>query len=101
MEKLAQAQGVQLAGRTVEQVIDFRHGGDQRPRWLPDTDLLELRLQGGGRALARPSGTEPKFKIYVDLRAELVPGEDTWAREKTVIAEARAVGQEIAKIMGL
>jgi phosphomannomutase len=101
MDKLAQAQGVQLAGHTVEEVVDFRHGGDQRPRWLPDTDLLELRLKGGGRALARPSGTEPKFKIYVDLRAELAPQEDTWAREKTVIAEARAVGQEIAKIMGL
>jgi phosphomannomutase len=100
MEKLTQLKGVQLAGRTVEEVVDFRHGGDQRPRWLPDTDLLELRL-GGGRALARPSGTEPKFKIYVDLRADLAPADDTWQREKTVIAEAKTVAQELAKIMGI
>ncbi len=100
MDKLAKLQGVQIAGRTVEEVIDFRHGGEQRPRWLPDTDLLELRLNGG-RALARPSGTEPKFKIYVDLRADLAPGEDTWQREKAVISEAKAVGQELAKIMGI
>jgi phosphomannomutase len=100
MDKLTQAKGAQIAGRTVEEVIDFRHGGDQRPRWLPDTDLLELRLNGG-RALARPSGTEPKFKIYVDLRVDLAPGEDTWQREKAVIAEAKAVGQELAKIMGI
>jgi phosphomannomutase len=100
MEKLATLKGTQVAGRTVEEVVDFRHGGEQRPRWLPDNDLLELQLNGG-RALARPSGTEPKFKIYVDLRVDLAPGEDTWAREKTVISEAKAVGQELAKIMGV
>jgi phosphomannomutase len=70
MQRLAASPPSALADRRVSRVRNFREPGD-RPRWLGVSDLIELELEGGGRVLARPSGTEPKLKIYVDLEAPL------------------------------
>jgi phosphomannomutase len=51
--------------------------------------------------LVRPSGTEPKLKIYVDLRAEVAPGDDVWQREAQQRAAASAIGDETASTLGL
>ncbi|NIR38202.1 MAG: phospho-sugar mutase, partial [Actinobacteria bacterium] len=59
-----------MAGREVAGVTDFAAGADDRPRWLPATNLIVLQLAGGSRVLARPSGTEPKLKFYADVRGE-------------------------------
>lgn len=50
-------------------ITDYRSGGDQRPPWLGEQALVELDFGSNGRALIRPSGTEPKLKVYVDLSA--------------------------------
>lgn len=71
MQLLADRQPDELAGTAVSGVTDFRIGADARPRWLPASALVVLDLADGGRVLIRPSGTEPKLKIYVDARAEL------------------------------
>lgn len=34
---------------------------------LPPTEGLRLTLGGGGRVVARPSGTEPKLKVYLEV----------------------------------
>ena len=36
---------------------------------LPPTDALRFRLESGSRVMARPSGTEPKLKFYIDVTA--------------------------------
>ena len=36
----------------------------RRPRRIPEADLLRLVLEGGVRLQVRPSGTEPKVKLY-------------------------------------
>ena len=32
---------------------------------LPQADVLEYRLAGGHKFMVRPSGTEPKIKVYL------------------------------------
>jgi phosphomannomutase len=90
-----------LAGSTVTASTDFREGAEQRPRWLPATPLVALELGESGRVLVRPSGTEPKLKIYVDRRVGLAPGEDLAEAEAAALAEAGAAAEDLAAFLGL
>ncbi len=94
----------ELAGRAVTAVTDFRVGAEHRPPWLEKHDLVELALAGGGRVMIRPSGTEPKCKIYVDLRAELPEGSATAVRrglEAELLDLADRAGNDLARFVGL
>lgn len=53
-----------LGGRVVDGIDDLAAG----TATLPPSDALRFRLDGGSRVMARPSGTEPKLKFYVDTR---------------------------------
>jgi phosphomannomutase len=53
---------------------------------LPPSDVLAFDLEGGSRVLVRPSGTEPKIKIYFEVCAAV--GEGTVA-DASAAAEAR------------
>lgn len=67
VRRLGESPPGQVSGIQVTSITDYREGADRRPRWLGQQDLIEMRLGGEGRALVRPSGTEPKLKVYVDL----------------------------------
>lgn len=70
---------------TVTGVDDLlRDAGD-----LPPGDVLRLWLDGGSRLIVRPSGTEPKLKLYLDVRGE--SREDAAARLAALSAGARAL----------
>jgi phosphomannomutase len=58
---------LELGTDRVVRVVDYREPG-ARPAWLGATALLELELESGGRVLLRPSGTEPKLKLYGHVR---------------------------------
>ncbi|HEX9767059.1 MAG TPA: phospho-sugar mutase, partial [Nitriliruptorales bacterium] len=91
----------ELAGRTVTGVRDLRTGAAGRARWLPAADLVELALGGGSRALIRPSGTEPKLKIYVDLVREVDPARGPGEAAGVLMAEAADVARALAAFVGL
>jgi phosphomannomutase len=90
----------ELAGQQVLSSTDYRVGADQRPPWLEAHDLVVLELTDG-RALIRPSGTEPKLKIYVDLRGELREGESLDARSDELQTQAVEVARALAAFVGL
>lgn len=100
MERIAGAPPSRVGGLAVAEVTDYRTGAENRPRWLPATELLELTLGDSGRALVRPSGTEPKLKIYVDLRAPFGAGDDWFRAEAALTAEAASVAREVAGHLG-
>ncbi len=90
-----------LAGTPVTSVIDYRRGASQRPVWLGRAPLIELRLQGGHRVLVRPSGTEPKLKIYVDAHAPVPVGQDPFEIEREVMKDAQHIAEDMAISMDL
>ena len=49
--------------------------GRVEPIALPPSNVLAFDLEGGNRAIARPSGTEPKLKFYLDVREAVEVGE--------------------------
>jgi phosphomannomutase len=101
MEQIAKSPPASAGTRKVVRTLDYRAGAAERPRWLPATSLCALELEGGGRVLVRPSGTEPKLKIYVDLSAPVAEGERVSQREEAVTAEARALADAVALHVGL
>jgi phosphomannomutase len=64
--------------------------------------LIELELGALGRVLVRPSGTEPKLKIYVDIRGE-APGEVATLREKEreLVTHGRGLATALRAALGL
>lgn len=88
-----------LDGVPVVAVTDYRRGGSERPDWLGEQALIELNIGQTGRVLVRPSGTEPKLKIYVDLRDD--PGDDLDSQHAALEERAARLGQELADALGL
>jgi phosphomannomutase len=90
----------QVRDFSVTGVTDFRRGGERRPPWLQNTSLVELALGDRGRILVRPSGTEPKLKVYVDLRRALEPNLDVWHAEAAATEQARSLADALVEKLG-
>jgi phosphomannomutase len=83
----------------VTRLDDFRSGGESRPFWLGNQSLIQLTLGESGRLLVRPSGTEPKLKIYVDLMGPL--GDDPVSSHRDALSTATSVAVEMGEWLGI
>lgn len=84
-----------LAGSPVVEVSDLSQGY----RGLPPTDGVLVLTEAGDRVIARPSGTEPKLKCYLEVILPVTEGEPLpWdqARERL-----DAIKGAFAEIIGL
>ena len=61
MEALRAHPPKDIAGCPVTQVVDYEQ---TQQTGLPASNVLMFRLEGGASVIVRPSGTEPKIKMY-------------------------------------
>lgn len=76
MEKLRKNPPAQIAERKVTGIADYQQSTDTdlasgavNVIHLPKSNVLCYRLEGGAQVIVRPSGTEPKVKIYYTAKA--------------------------------
>ena len=97
MERLRSAPPTRVAGVAVAQLDDLARGDGG----LPPTDGLRFFLADRSRVIVRPSGTEPKVKVYLEA-IEPVDGRDDLvaarARAATRLAAIRAAFEELTRI---
>jgi phosphomannomutase len=91
LERLRTEPPAELGGRRLLVLTDLHTGlvldrrtGQSGPAELPPSDVLILELDQDCRVTLRPSGTEPKLKVYLEAREEVA------ADEPLEAAQARA-----------
>ena len=69
MDRLRSAPPAEIAGTKVAGRSDYQasqsYGDKEGAIDLPKSNVLEYRLEDGCKLIVRPSGTEPKIKIYL------------------------------------
>jgi phosphomannomutase len=100
LDRMAASPPATLDGVRVVATRDYRRGGETRPRWLGAALLIELELEQG-RVLVRPSGTEPKLKIYVDLRGEIEGNASVGAEEEKLTERALGLARKVVEALGI
>ena len=72
MDSLRAAAPAEIGGVAVESIADYYRSektvcatGEKEKIYLPKSNVLSFMLAGGANAVVRPSGTEPKIKVYV------------------------------------
>jgi phosphomannomutase len=97
MQELRASPPANIAGRRVTASSDLqsleRRTADGRNEKiaLPSSNVLVYELEGGGRIIVRPSGTEPKIKYYFDHREPVATSEP--------LADAEARGRQAMAAM--
>ncbi|HEX3017225.1 MAG TPA: phospho-sugar mutase [Caproicibacter sp.] len=64
----AEIAGSKLTGWSDYEASQRHDGGNTSEINLPKSDVLEYRLANGGKVIVRPSGTEPKIKVYLSAK---------------------------------
>jgi phosphomannomutase len=84
----------EIGGHRVRERLDLLEGTADLPR----SDVLVFLLEGDGRVIMRPSGTEPKLKSYYEVREPVAAGEavaDAAARARRALASLRDAHQRL------
>ncbi|MGC4065384.1 MAG: phospho-sugar mutase [Polyangiaceae bacterium] len=95
LARLASRPPTHLLGRQVLRVTDYAEGAEKRPLYRGAAVMFVLELEGDARIVVRPSGTEPKLKIYSDVREVVVNEEDPFVAYERARAMARLLAEAL------
>jgi phosphomannomutase len=96
VDRIAASPPETINGHPVTALTDYRRGAESRPSWLGAQHLIEIELGDSGRVLVRPSGTEPKLKVYADLRESSGDPETIHAERDRLLLDAEKAAKEVA-----
>jgi len=94
-----------IGDREVVAFCDYRSGrkreqaGRLSELGLPPADVLAFELAADGRVVIRPSGTEPKLKVYFDHREQVAQGEDLAAAQARAARAIEALEQAMVRLV--
>lgn len=77
-DRLREHPPAEIADRPVVTVTDYRASSGP----LAPTDMLAFGLGGADRVIVRPSGTEPKLKVYIETVEQLAADDLNAARHR-------------------
>jgi phosphomannomutase len=98
MQRLRDAPPSALGGSEVRTLDDLEHPTSG----LPPTDGLRFVMADNSRVVARPSGTEPKLKCYLEVIVPVSPAPEGAALARRTAADALArLRSDIAAALGL
>jgi phosphomannomutase len=83
----------EVAGLQVLEVVDLQSGW----KHLPPTNGMMLLLDGG-RVIARPSGTEPKLKCYLEV---IIKSDDVATARREASQRLERMKQDMAIALGV
>lgn len=74
MDRLYSSYPEKIGGLLVTSAVDYKQRvkksitlGTESPINLPEADVIEFLLENGASVMIRPSGTEPKMKVYMSV----------------------------------
>ena len=96
MDSLRNEHLTNIASMKVEKINDYKESTSIDKRTvninkidLPKSNVISYELEGGSGAIVRPSGTEPKIKIYVTSVGENT--EESKAKTKDIISDMERI----------
>ena len=84
----SESTGMQIAGTAVRQIVDYQND----ETGLPQENMLEFQLENGAKLIVRPSGTEPKMKVYLSAVSASEADADALISALSKAAEDRILG---------
>ncbi|WP_411698189.1 phospho-sugar mutase [Conyzicola sp.] len=91
MSRLRDEPPATVGSLRVDHIDDFTGGFGS----FPPGDILRFVLDGGARIIVRPSGTEPKLKVYIDASSTDGTAEERRERAASVVAELDAAMRDL------
>ena len=76
----------EFGGKKIENTLDYSQGLNG----LPKSDVLKFLIEGNSSVVVRPSGTEPKLKVYISISANSM---------ETAKAEEQKIADQMTEYM--
>ena len=95
MQRLRSNPPKTIAGMDVTDIVDFANGYEG----LVSSDCLSYQLSGTDRVVVRPSGTEAKLKVYIEVVRDA--GSDVAAARKVAKSVVNELGESITQLLAL
>ncbi|MGV8884471.1 MAG: phospho-sugar mutase [Microbacteriaceae bacterium] len=91
MDRLRSTPPTQIGSVRVDHIDDFATGFGL----FPAGDILRIWLDGDARVIVRPSGTEPKLKVYIDASSTEGTPTERVAAAAAIVAELDAAMRQL------